>query len=627
MVDFGGADSSYFEINATTGEITFAESDFENPQDADQNNTYEVTIRATDSSGLFDEQSISIEVDDVYEPSRENHFVDLNSSVNLEMIWVEPGTFTMGQSDISNASPEHNVTLTKGFYLGKYEVTQAQYEAVMTGNSDGLNAKPSNWPNNPNRPVEQVSWDDIQLFLARLNDQKADNLPVGWAYVLPTESQWEFACRAGTTTAYSFGDTITSDDANYNWDGYWNTGEDFQQTRDVGQYSANRWGFFDMHGNVWEWTADAWGVYVSGDQTDPLMMGENGSSRVIRGGAWNHYDFNSRAAYRTQPGGNSSSSKDATIGFRLAFRQITEPPTDLNTTTELIFAENQPVGTIVGEFNATDPEGGCHHFPSVAGENNNTLFTIDSNGTLKTATTFDYESNASTYTITVQAKDEYNATTEGNFTVTLQNVVEDLDGDGTEDYFDDDMDGDGFSNEEEIAIGSDPRSMVGLPLNDSNFHDAIIHGSMPRRMPPAIYGHISDWNVSAVTNMFQTFKDRADFNEDISNWNTSSVTEMGQMFKNASSFDQAIGDWNTSSVTTMGQMFYGASAFDQPIGDWNTSSVTGMLAMFYNASSFSTNLSEIGILPRSRVWHKCFTVPLPSTNRSETGTLPRSPAC
>jgi len=85
-----------------------------------------------------------------------NHLVDLNSTVSLEMIWVEPGTFTMGQSDISNASPEHEVTLSNGFYLGKYEVTQAQYEAVMTGNTDGLNATPSNWLNNPNRPVEQV---------------------------------------------------------------------------------------------------------------------------------------------------------------------------------------------------------------------------------------------------------------------------------------------------------------------------------------------------------------------------------------------------------------------------------------------------------------------------------------
>ena len=151
---------------------------------------------------------------------RRMHIAELNSSVQLEMLWVEPGTFTMGSPTTeagrqSDREDEHNVTLTQGFYLGKYEVTQAQYEAVMTGNADGLNAKPSNWPNNPNRPVEKVSWDDAQVFLTRLNAQQAGNLPAGWSYVLPTESQWEYACRAGTNTAYSWGNTITSSNANF----------------------------------------------------------------------------------------------------------------------------------------------------------------------------------------------------------------------------------------------------------------------------------------------------------------------------------------------------------------------------------------------------------------------------
>ena len=137
---------------------------------------------------------------------------------------------------IFDSSPEHNVTLTKGFYLGKYEVTQAQYEAVMTGNSDGLSATPSNFSGNPNRPVEQVSWDDIQKFLTRLNDQEAGNIPEGWAYVLPTEAQWEYACRAGTITEYSWGDDINSSHANYAYNG---TGTGLQQTTNVGQYSAN----------------------------------------------------------------------------------------------------------------------------------------------------------------------------------------------------------------------------------------------------------------------------------------------------------------------------------------------------------------------------------------------------
>ena len=148
----------------------------------------------------------------------------------------------------------------------------------MTGNTDGLNATPSNWPNNPDRPVEKVSWDDIQKFLTRLNAQQAGNHSDGWAYVLPTEAQWEYACRAGTTTAYSWGDSITRAMRI-------TPIVDIRQTRDVGLYSANPWGFFDMHGNVWEWTADWYAAYSSGAQTDPEGPA-TGSNRVYRGGSW-----------------------------------------------------------------------------------------------------------------------------------------------------------------------------------------------------------------------------------------------------------------------------------------------------------------------------------------------------
>ena len=99
-------------------------------------------------------------------------------------------------------------------------------------------------------------------------EQTAGRLPAGWKYVLPTEAQWEYACRAGTTTAYSWGATIASSNANYNWNGYWNTGNDFKQTRDVGQYAANPWGFFDMHGNVWEWVHD-WKANYPGGWINP----------------------------------------------------------------------------------------------------------------------------------------------------------------------------------------------------------------------------------------------------------------------------------------------------------------------------------------------------------------------
>ena len=120
------------------------------------------------------------------------HSVNLNSTVSLDMIWCPPGTFTMGSPTDeagrqADREDEHNVSLTKGFYLGKYEVTQAQYEAVMTGNTNSLSPDPSQ-SKGGNRPVEKVSWADAQIFLTRLNAQQSENIPAGWAYVLPTES-------------------------------------------------------------------------------------------------------------------------------------------------------------------------------------------------------------------------------------------------------------------------------------------------------------------------------------------------------------------------------------------------------------------------------------------------------
>ncbi len=244
------------------------------------------------------------------------HSVDLNSSVKLDMLWVEPGTFMMGSPTTeagrnANREDEHNVTLTQGFYLGKYEVTQAQYEAVMTGNSDGLSATPSQYGGNPNRPVEKVSWNDIQIFLTRLNALQSANIPAGWAYVLPTESQWEYACRAGTTTAYSWGDSITASNANYLSSG-------IGQTTDVGQYAANPWGFFDMHGNVWERTADWYqAAYpTSNPVVDPIGPA-SGSKRVVRGGSLYEVGTSVRSAKR---GPSIPGNRLSNIGFRVGFQ-------------------------------------------------------------------------------------------------------------------------------------------------------------------------------------------------------------------------------------------------------------------------------------------------------------------
>ena len=187
-------------------------------------------------------------------------------------------------------------------------MTQAQYETVMTGNPQGLNAKPSRWSNNNDRPVEQVSWNDVQVFLSRLNDmeQTAGRLPAGWKYVLPTEAQWEYACRAGTTTAYSWGNDINSSRANYN--------QNIGQTVNVGQYAANPWGFFDMHGNVWEWVHDWKADYPGGSQTDPEGP-LNGSSRVFRGGALHQGKSHLRSANRNSKKPNHYMSVG---GFRIA---------------------------------------------------------------------------------------------------------------------------------------------------------------------------------------------------------------------------------------------------------------------------------------------------------------------
>jgi formylglycine-generating enzyme required for sulfatase activity len=231
------------------------------------------------------------------------------------MLWVPAGTFTMGSPITetgrqADREDEHNVSLTQGFYLGKYEVTQAQYEAVIGSNPSEFNAT-----GNGNRPVEKVNWTEALAFCTQLTtqEQAAGRLPAGWAYVLPTESQWEYACRAGTTTAYSWGATIADTNANYNASGY-------SQTRDVGKYAANPWGFFDMHGNVWEWTADWYqATYPSGNPVvDPTGPASGGSGRVKRGGSWSHGGSNLRSAQRI---GTTFGIRNSHIGFRVGFQK------------------------------------------------------------------------------------------------------------------------------------------------------------------------------------------------------------------------------------------------------------------------------------------------------------------
>ena len=196
--------------------------------------------------------------------------------INLDMLWCKPGTFMMGspagEKGRKENETQHEVTLTKGFYLGKYEVTQEQWEKVMGSNPSKFKGA--------TLPVETVSWNDALQFCQKLTqmEKAAGRLPKGWVYTLPTEAQWEYACRAGTKTAYSFGDTITPKQANY-FEGK------VGKTTSVDTYPAIPWGFHDLHGNVWEWCSDRKGDYPDGSVTDPVGPSD-GASRIIRGGSW-----------------------------------------------------------------------------------------------------------------------------------------------------------------------------------------------------------------------------------------------------------------------------------------------------------------------------------------------------
>jgi formylglycine-generating enzyme required for sulfatase activity len=225
--------------------------------------------------------------------------------LKLELIWVNPGSFTMGSpsdEEFRNKAegPQTQVTLTKGFWLGKTEVTQAQYEAITGEN-------PSTFKNiGKDAPVERVSWIDATAFCEKLTQREraANRLPDGYAYTLPTEAQWEYACRAATTTAY-VGDPETT---------AWFEKNSNASTHPVAQKRANPWGFHDITGNVIEWCYDWYGNYPGGSLTDPAGP-ERGYYRIARGGSWRTAERTLRPASRS---GGSEGRLDYTIGFRLA---------------------------------------------------------------------------------------------------------------------------------------------------------------------------------------------------------------------------------------------------------------------------------------------------------------------
>jgi len=211
------------------------------------------------------------------------------------MVWIEPGTFMMGSPETEHnrmdyEGPQTEITLTEGFFIRKYEVTQGEYLAVMGENPSWFNGDRTGEGGNPdygtdlNRPVERMGWENAVAYCEALTEQEraANRIPQGFAFSLPTEAQWEFACRAGTTTRFSYGD-----DPDYTQLGNyaWYSENSDNQTHPVGQKLPNQWGLFDMHGNVWEWCQDWFAVYPGGSAVDHIGNAEN-SIRVARGGGW-----------------------------------------------------------------------------------------------------------------------------------------------------------------------------------------------------------------------------------------------------------------------------------------------------------------------------------------------------
>ena len=246
---------------------------------------------------------------------------DLGNGITLDMVAIPGGTFLMGSSpnekySFDDEHPQHQVTVPP-FFMGKYPITQAQWKEVASRTDlkveRDLDLNPAYFKDRPDsdrRPVEQVNWYDAVEFCARLS------ILTGREYRLPSEAEWEYACRAGTTTPFYFGETITGELANY----------DASETTPVGQFTPNAFGLYDMHGNVWEWCADTWhdnydgapsdgSVWLDNNQEENIdaenslestekadsagsLQDENNLYSVMRGGSWSTYPYNCRSALR-----------------------------------------------------------------------------------------------------------------------------------------------------------------------------------------------------------------------------------------------------------------------------------------------------------------------------------------
>ncbi len=252
--------------------------------------------------------TITLSANNATGPGSATLTLSLRLSLATELVPVPAGTFTLGSpadevGRDDDESPQTQVTISHGFFVGKYEVSQAEYQAVVGSN-------PSFARGDVNRPVEVVSWQDATNFCALLTarDRQAGRISGSATYRLPTEAEWEYAARAGTSTSYSFGD----DGANLG-PYAWYSGNSGSTTHPIGQKLANPWGLYDVYGNVWELCTDWYGTYPGGAVTDPQGPA-TGSTKAIRGGSWFFGSSSCRSANRM---GVSPTGRYTDLGFRI----------------------------------------------------------------------------------------------------------------------------------------------------------------------------------------------------------------------------------------------------------------------------------------------------------------------
>jgi len=271
------------------------------------------TVTATATYSRF--RRFDVKSDETFHPPAETQVTVTDHKTGMTLVEVGSGRFTIGSppTELGRREDEtpHDVTINRPFFLGRNEVTQQEWRAVM-------NANPSRFADcGPRCPVENVTFADVQQFIAALNAQPDRQL----VYRLPTESEWEYACRAGNVTPFSSGDVISTTQANFNGKepyGKGTPGQFRQRTTRTGGFPANAWGLQDMHGNVWEWTSDWYATYPPDDVTDPVGP-ESGQTRVVRGGSWQADAGSARCAARSSRDPNI---RDQGLGFRVAGDRI-----------------------------------------------------------------------------------------------------------------------------------------------------------------------------------------------------------------------------------------------------------------------------------------------------------------